>query len=326
MNIKTAKQHFKIERHLQQLGHRPEKVSGDSVWFKSPFRDEKTASFKVHREKNIWYDHGMGDGGDSIKFVKVLYKLPNISETLRKMNELTGKSNVNQTPPPRQPATDRQPKEKRPKVEITSIGPIQHPRLVEYVRQRGIGLGLASNYLKEIHYKVGEKKYFALSFANDTGLQTGAGFAVRNEHFKGNLGPMDLRTIPGDSRSKDVAVFEGVFDFLSHRELLTTDDLNPTAIVLNSASMKQKALERIRSLRPEHVQLYLDHDKAGRDLVEFFRSELSGIPVEDKSGLYRGFGDFNEFHAAKTASIRHLDNVSHVKLVNRQLEKEDPSF
>jgi len=29
-------------------------------WYLSPLREEKEASFKVNRKKNVWYDHGIG--------------------------------------------------------------------------------------------------------------------------------------------------------------------------------------------------------------------------------------------------------------------------
>lgn len=34
------------------------------MWYKSPFRTEKEASFKVDLHKELWYDFGLGRGGD----------------------------------------------------------------------------------------------------------------------------------------------------------------------------------------------------------------------------------------------------------------------
>ena len=36
------------------------------MWYKSPFRTEKEASFKVDLHKEVWYDFGLGKGGDII--------------------------------------------------------------------------------------------------------------------------------------------------------------------------------------------------------------------------------------------------------------------
>jgi DNA primase len=43
--------------------------SGDEVWYFSPFRNEKTASFKIKMSDNVWYDFGDGAGGNVIDFV-----------------------------------------------------------------------------------------------------------------------------------------------------------------------------------------------------------------------------------------------------------------
>ena len=37
---------------------------GNVVWFRSPFRNERTASFKVDTQRNVWFDFGLGKGGD----------------------------------------------------------------------------------------------------------------------------------------------------------------------------------------------------------------------------------------------------------------------
>jgi len=54
--------------YLAALGHRPQKIRNKDYWYHSPLRDEKTASFKVNRSLNVWYDHGIGKGGNLIDF------------------------------------------------------------------------------------------------------------------------------------------------------------------------------------------------------------------------------------------------------------------
>ena len=53
---------------LASLGHQPKKIRYQDYWYCSPFREEKTASFKVNRQRNIWFDFGEGKGGDIIDF------------------------------------------------------------------------------------------------------------------------------------------------------------------------------------------------------------------------------------------------------------------
>ena len=47
MNIKDAKQ-IRIVEYLRIIGYSPVNVKGHQYWYLSPFRDEKTASFKVN--------------------------------------------------------------------------------------------------------------------------------------------------------------------------------------------------------------------------------------------------------------------------------------
>lgn len=56
--------------YLQGKGKR----SGNNVFYKSPFRNEKTASFCVNNEKGF-HDYGDGWHGDIISFVQELYHI-----------------------------------------------------------------------------------------------------------------------------------------------------------------------------------------------------------------------------------------------------------
>ena len=55
MTIEEAK-NIKLEDYLHSLGHNPVKRQGINLWYKSPFREETDASFKVNTEINKWYD------------------------------------------------------------------------------------------------------------------------------------------------------------------------------------------------------------------------------------------------------------------------------
>ena len=61
MNTNEAKQ-IRIEEYLHTLGYNPVRRQGDSLWYKSPFRDEQEPSFKVNMERNLWYDFWRGQG------------------------------------------------------------------------------------------------------------------------------------------------------------------------------------------------------------------------------------------------------------------------
>jgi len=46
------------------------KKSGKNFMCRSPFRDERTPSFSISAEKQVWYDFGAAEGGDAIAFVE----------------------------------------------------------------------------------------------------------------------------------------------------------------------------------------------------------------------------------------------------------------
>lgn len=52
------------------------KKSGKTWMGKSPFRNERTPSFSVSPDKNVWYDFGASEGGDVIRFIE---KIENFS-------------------------------------------------------------------------------------------------------------------------------------------------------------------------------------------------------------------------------------------------------
>lgn len=51
MNIEEAKS-IQLEDYLRRMGFNPVKQQGDS-WYCSPFREEKTPSFKVSASRNL---------------------------------------------------------------------------------------------------------------------------------------------------------------------------------------------------------------------------------------------------------------------------------
>lgn len=63
MDILTVKQ-IRIEDYLHTLGHAPVRRQGVNLWYRSPLREEKVASFKVNTGLNCWYDFGLGKGGN----------------------------------------------------------------------------------------------------------------------------------------------------------------------------------------------------------------------------------------------------------------------
>lgn len=72
MTIEESK-NIKLADYLHSLGYNPVKQQGSSLWYKSPFREEKEPSFKVNPDRNLWYDFGLGKGGNIIALAQELY-------------------------------------------------------------------------------------------------------------------------------------------------------------------------------------------------------------------------------------------------------------
>ena len=68
MNTTQARE-ILIEKVLQNLGCEPTKSNENESWYLSPLRIEKTASFKLNRKINRWFDHGEQKGGNVIDLV-----------------------------------------------------------------------------------------------------------------------------------------------------------------------------------------------------------------------------------------------------------------
>ena len=72
LSCKQANQ-IDLVDYLAGLGHRPNKNNGNDYWYLSPLRKEETASFKVNRKLNLWYDHGIGKGGTLVDFGAIYF-------------------------------------------------------------------------------------------------------------------------------------------------------------------------------------------------------------------------------------------------------------
>lgn len=53
-----------LETFLQRLGHSPTVQKRHDLWYNAPYREERTPSFKVNTDRNVWFDFGLGRGGD----------------------------------------------------------------------------------------------------------------------------------------------------------------------------------------------------------------------------------------------------------------------
>jgi DNA primase len=276
-NCTTAKAIDMVD-YLAKAGHQPQRIRDKDYWYLSPLRNEKTASFKINRKINRWYDHGMGKGGNLIDFA-LLYHNCKISEWLQSLN---GNFLSHETPPISE-------KTKEKLITIERAFPLTSPGLLNYLKQRNISFSTAHVFCVEVQYKFGEKIYFGIGFKNDLG-----GYEIRNPFYKNSSSPKGITTIKNTHQK--VAVFEGFFDFLSFISMPQNPGSNPCSFcILNSLSFFETARPFLEA--HDSIQLFLDNDKAGKNCAKY-ALQLHGKYI-DGSKLYKGFKDINEWWQTK---------------------------
>jgi DNA primase len=278
MNCEQANQIDMVE-YLRKLGYFPAKIRGSDHWFLSPLRGEKTPSFKINKSKNIWYDHGMGKGGNLINFACAFFHC-SVPEALRKIREETpGQISYSS------PAASMIDLPENPLKILSVTEPITDMNLLRYLNQRNIDIQVANLYCKEVVYENGRKTYCALGFKNNSG-----GYELRSGRFKGSSSPKYVSYF--DCHAKSIIVFEGFFDFLTYQTIHRNQQLEPANfLVLNSLSFFTRSLLLIE--KHDSIHLYLDNDKAGQECTKTLQQRCE--KVIDQSGLYQGYKDLNDW-------------------------------
>lgn len=276
MNSTQARE-ISIEKILKNLGYIPTKSNENESWYLSPFRLEKTASFKLNRNLNRFYDHGEQKGGNVIDFV--IYKFGfSVSEALSYLQKFDSffpfqkhffdtKVNIESN------------------IEIEKIIEIQHSALIQYLKSREILNFKNENNLKEVHYIINDKKYFGISFKNKSG-----GFEIRSKYSKICIGKKDVTLI--SNQSQMIRIFEGFFDYLSFIQIRDNQNLEQSDyLILNSTALMIKNLAHLEKYKK--IELYLDNDQTGNKytslILEQFPCSLDGRKI------FREHKDLNEW-------------------------------
>jgi DNA primase len=134
--------------YLETLGYQPQKIRNNDYWYLCPLRDEKTASFKVNRKLNAWYDHGIGKGGNMIDF-RILYHHCSIPELLQKLFPFFSFHQETLTvQQPRQKTQSLQ-EALEPKIKVIAASTLASPTLCRYLTARRISIDIAKKYCKK---------------------------------------------------------------------------------------------------------------------------------------------------------------------------------
>ena len=270
-----------IADFLNAMGIHPKKQKGNILWYNAPYRKERTPSFKVDTNKNVWFDFGIGKGGDIFDLA---------GEFIGSGDFLLRAAFIAKSGTCPLPALERpQRKEEKELVfEDIWVRPLQDAKLLGYLEERGINAHVAIPNCEEVRYRVRGKRYYVIGFRNMSG-----GMELRNRFFKGCIPPKDISLKRNGS---DVcSVFEGFMDYLSAMQLgiIASDWL-----VLNSVSNVEKAVKVLQGY--ERIECFLDNDEAGRKTFQRLY-DCFGDKVINRSSLYAEHKDLNEFLLSKNA-------------------------
>ena len=269
-----------------------------SGFIRSPFRDERTPSFHILPHGYAWADFGDGSKGGVIDLVMRLENCA-ADEAVEKLREIRSGSRFNTVIQKTAPSPRPQ---RAAGFKVVSVSLLGDETLLAYAGSRGIGRATVQRFCAEVAVRAGGKVRTYIGFLNSL-----EGFVLRSPE-KGRAGKRCTSSAPtylnadgldcAEGTSESVAVFEGLFDFLSYMEMRGRL-LRPgeDVCVLNSVVNASAAAGFIGGHKT--VDLYLDNDGAGRKASrEIADGVLAADPeavIIDHSEEYKDFNDLNEW-------------------------------
>lgn len=282
MNCKQANIQISIRRVLESFSLFPSKDNSKVAFYFAFDREEITPSLFVNFIKNVAFDFGTGKKYDVVSLIQGI-KQCSVSQALEYLSQFDFSF--------QQQICDITKNES--KYEILSISEVKHNALIQYLKERRIENNI--HLLKEIHYKISNKKYFGIGFKNDAN-----GYEVRNKYSKICIGREDITTIKNNSNC--LRIFEGFMDYLSFKQMEKSLKKAPSDyVILNSVTMIFKLEKIIKSY--EKIELYFDNDEAGNRATNEVK-QLNPY-VEDNRILYQNYKDLNDFIISKFSLLQY---------------------
>ena len=283
---------------------------GRNFFFLSPFRQEKTPSFSVNTDRNLWYDFGSSNrnGGNIINLVELLNPSWTEHQVLsyleRQIRELRLDFSEDYNARLREEdKLQRWIEEKRAEREerlnqetvVEKVIPLSHPFLRDYVIERHIDYSIAQKYCKEVHYSLRGKRYYAIAFMN-----IADGMEARNKLNKRCIGKKSISAVyPKGTPQRQCCVFEGFFDMLSYATIEIWMPESGICIGLPCDYYVLNGVGEVNLLMPflkeyDSIHCYLDNDNAGRTATRTIMRSYPDIAV-DESHRYGKYNDLNDF-------------------------------
>ena len=285
---------------------------GRNYFFLSPLRQERTPSFSVNTDKNLWYDFGSSsrNGGNIINLVMQLNPswtehqvLSYLERQIRERN-LAFSEDYNARLREEEDLQEwievkRAEREERLNQEtvVEMVIPLSHPLLLEYINERHIDYSIAQKYCKEVHYSLRGKRYYAIAFMNIAN-----GMEARNKLNKRCIGKKSISVVyPMGTPQRHCCVFEGFFDMLSYATIETWMPESGICTGLPCDYFVLNGVGEVRLLVPylreyDSIHCYLDNDDAGKTATKSIVRAYPNKAV-DESHRYKGYNDLNDYLA-----------------------------
>ena len=313
MNSKQAKK-INLPDLMRKLGYEPTaiKKDGKEYWYRSPFRNEKEASFHTSYLGGKWIWNDFGDiGGTVIDFVMRHQRLNGVGDALSYLDATYPANCYKTSPEAKLPPKTSNPdlfsfqqqdhreavenfSEKR-ELEFIKAYQVKRSIIYAYLENREIPRSLTDRYLREVQYRnvKSQKEFFAFGMKNESG-----GYEIRaasDEYsFKSSLIGRDITLIKGQRKeASTVNIFEGMIDFLSLLVMLNVSNLAGDSIIMHSLSSFQRTLTAIESMKYQTVNLFLDNNKSGKEYTAKFQNIL-GEAACSQSSLFEPYEDLND--------------------------------
>ncbi|SDE00380.1 MuF-C-terminal domain-containing protein [Riemerella columbipharyngis] len=284
-----------------------------------------TENNKFSVTDSSYYDFKTGEGGKIIKAVMQLENkswkeavdfLKNFSGIEREMSFNAEKEKI-----------EKEHKENGGKIKKQFTTIPNNEKLLAYFESRGIDRDILKANTEQVHYKIGDKKYFGIGVKNESG-----GYEIRSPYMKSKIGN-DISVIKGTKN--ELVVFEGMTDMLSFLQLAKERNKpnNRTLVVLNSVTNVDKFLDKYKDYSGK-INLVLDGDKVGEEATQKIKDYFKQTNVIDLRQRFNinenGYPDLNavligfvkQKESTNTKGIQEKNNINSVnEQFNTDLQK-----
>ena len=153
MNTLPCFARIPIREYLARRGILPRYERNGYGMYLSPLREERTPSFKVNYQKDLWYAFGIGEGGTLIALIMRLERCSRSEAFEHLQHAAEGVVSLLASRICERYAVPTESANPQPALRILSDAPLRHPALLGYLSSLGIVPGAASAYFPQARYE-----------------------------------------------------------------------------------------------------------------------------------------------------------------------------